>query len=100
MRRTWQHVYASNLLREQELGYPLRNPRPKDPSDSEGLQVGDVGYVDRDGKFNCVLNIRFPPEGLQDQVSSFDLALPIGGRVFNPEKAIIAGVKRILGDPR
>ena len=102
MPRTQQHIYASNLLREQNLGYPLRDPRPKDKSDSEGLQVGDVGYVDGDGKFNWVFNIRFPPGELQDRVPSFDLALPVGGLEFKPRKVFIAGVKRILDhrDPR
>ena len=100
MRRTRQDVYASNLLRAQDFGYPLRHPRPKDKSDSEGLQVGDVGYVDGDGKFNWVLSIRFPPERLQDQIPSFDLALPVGGQEFKPGEVFMGGVKRILDHPR
>ena len=101
MRRTRQHIYASNLLHEPHLGgYPLRNPSPKDKSDSEGLQVGDVGYVDGDGKFNWVLNIRFPPEGLQSSIQRFDLPSPVGGREFKPKKVIMAGVKRIPEPPR
>ena len=101
MRRTPQQVYASNLLREPDLwGYPLRNPSPKDKSNPEGLQVGDVGYVDENGKFNWVLNIRFPPEGLQGRIPSFDLALPVGELEFKPGKVIRAGVKQILDDPR
>ena len=101
MRRTPQQVYASNLLREPDLwGYPLRNPSPKDKSNLEGLQVGDVGYVDGNGKFNWVLNIRFPPEGLQGRIQRFDLALPVGEREFKPGKVIRAGVKQIPYDPR
>ena len=99
MRRTRQDVYASNLLRAQDFGYPLRNPRPKDPSDSEGLQVGDVGYVDGDGKFNWVLNIGFPPNGLQNQIPSFHLPLPVGRREFKPGEVFMSGVKRILDVP-
>ena len=101
MRRTRQHIYASNLLHEPHLGgYPLRNPSPKDKSDLEGLQVGDVGYVDGDGKFNRVLNIRFPPPGLQDRIPSYDFSLPIGVEEFKPKKVIMAGVRRIPNHPR
>ena len=102
MHRTRQHVYASNLLRlEPHLGgYPLLNPSPKEKSDLEGIQVGDVGYVDGDGRFNWKFNIRFPPGELQNQIQSFDLALPAGEVVFKPRKVIITGVNRILDGSR
>ena len=96
MGRTPQHIYASNLLRRQSFGYPLRNPRPKDNSDSEGLRIGDVGYVDKHGKFNLVFNIHSPPKEPQDHTLNFSLSQPVAQRVFDADKVLMAGVKRDL----
>jgi len=57
-----QGVYAANL--QQNRGYPLFNPEPSSglriPYNTEGFQIGDVGYVDNDGEFTCLFNICFP----------------------------------------
>ena len=95
-----QHIYASNLLRQQSFGYPLRNPRPKDKFDPEGFRIGDVGHVDGNGKFNLVLNICSPPKELEGQIPSFHLVQPVGEPAFKPKKVLMAGVKRILKEPR
>ena len=95
MRRAHQHVYASNLLRGQDFGYPLRNPKPDDKSAQEGLQVGDVGHVDENGKFHQILNIRCLPQELQGRIPGFNLVQPVGELEFKPKKVIVAGVKRI-----
>ena len=96
MDRTLQHIYASNLLRRQSYGYPLRNPRPKDKSDPEGLRIGDVGYVNKHGEFNLVFNIHSPPKELQDHTLNFLLSQPVTKPMFDPDKVLMAGVKRDL----
>ena len=100
MDRTPQDVYASNLLRGQSFGYPLRNPRPKDKSDLGGLRVGDVGYVDKNGTFNLAFNISSPPNELQDVIPGFPLAQPDFEQAFKPGEVFVAGVQRILDVPR
>lgn len=94
MNRTPQHVYASNLLREQRFGYPLRNPRPKDKFDEEGFQIGDVGYIDKNGKFNWVLHISSPPQELQDRIQGFHVLQPVYEPAFGAKKVFTAGVQR------
>ena len=47
-------------LREQYFDYPLRNPSPKDKSDPEGSELGDVGHIDGNSQSRRVLNIRCP----------------------------------------
>ena len=101
MNRTPQDVYASNLLREQSSGYPLRIPKPTDKSHLEGLQIGDVGYIDDYGEFNVVFNINFlPRELLEDGVQNFPLIQPVGKVAFDTGHVFKAGVKQILKDPR
>ncbi|KAI9455531.1 hypothetical protein HD554DRAFT_2042764 [Boletus coccyginus] len=71
-----QGVYAANL--QQNRGYPLFNPEPssglRTPYNTEGFQIGDVGYVDNDGEFTCLFNICFPlpAELCQRGVPPFD----------------------------
>ena len=92
---TLQDVYASNLLRRQRIGYPLRNPRPKDKFDPEGFQVGDVGYVDDNGRFNPLFNIQSLPEQLQDRCPNFPLGnQPLGEPELGAGTVIMAGVHR------
>ena len=100
MNRTPQHAYASSLLREQNFGYPLRNPRPNDKADLEGFQIGDVGHVDENGRFHPVLNIGSPPKELQGQIQRFHFVPPVGELAFKPKKVFMAGVKRTLEQPR
>ena len=86
--RTPQNIYASNLLRVQSFGYPLRNPKPKDKFDPEGFRIGDVGYVDDYGKFNCVFNISFlPKELLKDDIQSLPLDQPASEEHLTLEKS-------------
>lgn len=104
MGNTPQHVYASHL--RQNLGYPLRNPRPNSiltqPYSEEGFQIGDVGYVDDYGEFNLVFNINFPPEELQGQNLSFppdkpiQFAQPVASQAINPNTVLMTGVERNL----
>ena len=98
MSRTPQDIYASNLLRRQSFGYPLRNPRPKDRFSSlEGFRIGDVGHIDENGEFNVLFNITSPPETLQNLLApGFDLAQPPAKPAFNAGKIFMAGVKRKL----
>ena len=96
MDKTPQHIYASNLLRRQSFGYPLRNPRPKDKSDSEGLRIGDVGYINKHGEFNTVFNIHSPPKELHDHTLNFLLSQPVAKRVFDADRVLMAGVERDL----
>ena len=96
MDRTPQHIYASNLLRRQSFGYPLRNPRPKDKSDSEGLQIGDVGYVNKHGEFIPVFNIHSPPKELKHSPLNFPLSRPVAKRVFEADRVLMSGVKQDL----
>ena len=103
MDSTPQHVYASNLLRRQSFGYPLRNPRAKDKFDLEGFpQIGDVGYVDSYGEFNVVFNVMSPPKELQGQALNFHLTQPVAKLAFNPDTIFMAGVERnkVAGRPR
>ncbi|KAI6097705.1 hypothetical protein EDD16DRAFT_589563 [Pisolithus croceorrhizus] len=55
-----QDMYAKHLL-HSGYGYPLRIPEPRntlpDYYRDSGLQVGDVGTVDRDGQFDVLFNI-------------------------------------------
>ena len=96
MNRTPQDVYASNLLREQHFGYPLRNPEPNNTSDSdtEGIRIGDVGYVGDYGDFNRVCNLIGHHTELQKPLHQF------ARKTFPAEKVLTAGVKRILEDPK
>ena len=99
--RTPQDVYASNLLRVQNFGYPLRNPKPEDRFDPEGFRIGDVGYVDDYGKFNKVFNISsLPKELLEDGIQSLPLDQPVGEEAFDTGKIFRAGVKQLLEEPR
>ena len=100
MPRTWQDVYASNLLREQHFGYPLRNPRPTDASDSEGLRVGDIGHVDENGTFILAFNISSPPKELQGEIPGAPLPQFFLKEMFSRESVFKAGAKQILGEPR
>ena len=96
MSRTPQDVYASNLLRRQSFGYPLRNPRPKDKYSEEGFRIGDVGHVDENGEFNVLFNISSPPKALQDPLVApgFDLAQSPAKSAFDAGKIFMAGVER------
>ena len=100
MPRALQDVYASNLLRAQNFGYPLGDPRPKYESDLEGLQVGDVGYVDDYGEFNSAFNISSPPKELQGKIPGFHFSYPISTPAFPSGTVFMAGVKRIPDYPR
>ena len=102
MDSTPQHVYASNLLRRQSFGYPLRNPKPNDQFGLEGFRIGDLGYVDSYGEFNLVFNISSPPKELQDQILDFRLAEPVAKPAFPAKKVFMAGVERnpVDGRPR
>ncbi|KAF8415203.1 hypothetical protein L210DRAFT_2747694 [Boletus edulis BED1] len=76
-----QDVYAKYL--PSNHGYPLWFPEPSStlPSSykADGLQIGDVGYVDGDGAFNVLFNISFRPNHALNQrlgvSSTFD---PVG----------------------
>ena len=96
MDKTPQDIYASNLLREQNYGYPLRNPRPKDKFENEGLRVGDVGYVDKHGEFKLVFNIHSPPGKHQNRTLKISLSPPAAQQVFDPDTVLMAGVEREL----
>ena len=101
MSRTPQDIYASNLLRGQSFGYPLRDPKPNDKSDLEGFRIGDVGYIDDYGEFNWIFNIRsLPKELLEDGIHNLPLDLPAGKQAFTAEKVFMAGVKQVLEEPR
>ncbi|KAF8432207.1 hypothetical protein L210DRAFT_3558656 [Boletus edulis BED1] len=56
-----QDLYAKCL--PSDYGYPLRVPEPSSTLPSsykkDGLQIGDVGYVNGDGAFNPLFNISF-----------------------------------------
>ncbi|KAI5991969.1 hypothetical protein EDD15DRAFT_1070489 [Pisolithus albus] len=61
---SFQDVYATYLQHRDYgiYGYPLRMPEPMstlefEPYQSFGLQIGDVGVVDRDGQFDVLFNI-------------------------------------------
>ena len=97
MSRIPQDVYASNLLRRQSFGYPLRNPRPKDKSNQESFRIGDVGHVDENGEFNILFNISFLPKELQDPDWYFDPAQPAAKPAFSADKIFMTGVKQNLG---
>ena len=60
MSDSFQDVYAKHLPCAP-YGYPLRMPEPMSilPQDyqDEGLQIGDVGIVRRDGQFDVLFNI-------------------------------------------
>ena len=48
-----------------EEGYPLWNPTPvllPRRRQTNGLKIGDVGVIDRDGCFNSLFNICNPPD--------------------------------------
>ena len=101
MSRTPQDIYASNLLRGQTFGYPLRDPKPSDKFDFEGLRIGDVGYIDDYGEFNWVFHISSLPKGLlEGGMQNLPLDQPVGKQVFDTEKVFVAGVKQILKEPR
>ena len=101
MNRSPQDVYASNLLRVQSFGYPLRNPKPKDKFDPEGFRIGDVGYVDDYGEFNCIFNISsLPKELLEDGTQNLPCVGPASKEGFDTGKVLKAGVKQILKEPR
>lgn len=68
---TRQDVYAANLLQDPEVrrhGYPLHSPAPRgeleEPYQTDGFQIGDVGYITNEGEFNPLFNIcsRLPDE--------------------------------------
>ena len=94
MDRTLQDVYASNLLRGQQFGYPLRNPEPNDASDLEGYQIGDVGYVGDYGDFNQVCNLIELHKELQEPLRQSSR------KMFQAETVLKAGVRQTLKEPR
>ncbi|KAI6103757.1 hypothetical protein EV401DRAFT_696527 [Pisolithus croceorrhizus] len=63
MSDSFQDVYAKYLQHHDYgiYGYPLRMPEPMStlPENYQdfGLQIGDVGVVDREGQFNVLFNI-------------------------------------------
>ncbi|KAI6094844.1 hypothetical protein F5141DRAFT_1165267 [Pisolithus sp. B1] len=103
-----QDVYAKHLL-HAGYGYPLRIPEPRstlpDYYQDSGLQVGDVGTVDRDGQFDVLFNIykckdnllhdrrgvpkNFQPIKLQGDINSRDNVIP-------PRPIHSRGIERIL----
>ena len=94
MSYTPQDIYASNLLREQRFGYPLRNPNSQS-SGLEGCRIGDVGYVDAHGEFKVVFNIHSSDtEVLRGQTLSFDLDQPYAKPAFEARQMFMAGVAR------
>ena len=93
MSRTPQDVYASNLLREQSFGYPLRDPTSQS-SNLEGCQIGDVGYVDALGEFKVVLNICSSVEEQQGRALGFDIDQPYAKPAFDARQVFMAGVVR------
>ncbi|KAN0087968.1 hypothetical protein V8E55_006589 [Tylopilus felleus] len=60
MSDSFQDVYAKHLP-STPYGYPLRMPEPMStlPQDyqDDGLQIGDVGIVGKDGQFDVLFNI-------------------------------------------
>ena len=69
---------------------------PKDKLDLEGFQVGDVGYVDDNGRFNPLFNIQPLPEQLRDRCPNFPLEnQPLGEPELVAGTVIMAGVDRL-----
>ncbi|KAG6369265.1 hypothetical protein JVT61DRAFT_15509 [Boletus reticuloceps] len=109
---THQHVYATNL--RQNFGYPLRNPKPNSrlgqPYVKEGLQIGDVGYVDDYGEFIRLFNIKFPlpnkeklPEefhnrSLNPPDNLIEFTEPVAEQALWPGKVFKSGVNQNLKD--
>ncbi|KAG6369268.1 hypothetical protein JVT61DRAFT_15513 [Boletus reticuloceps] len=110
---TPQHVYAANL--KQEFGYPLRTPKPNSrlgqPYVKEGLQIGDVGFVDDDGEFIWLFNSKFPlsdsdkleklPEEFHNRTLTppdtfIEFPEPVLKHGFDPETVFTFGVERNL----
>ena len=101
MNHTLQDIYASNLLWGQNFGYPLRDPKPSDKFDSEGLRIGDVGYINDYGEFKWLFSIRsLPKELLEGGIQNLTFDEPASNRVFDVEKVLMAGVKQTLEEPR
>ncbi|KAG9316997.1 hypothetical protein JVU11DRAFT_1177 [Chiua virens] len=102
MQNTHQHVYAANL--RQNLGYPLRNPRPGiglGPPYTDGFQIGDVGCIDQYGEFIVFFNINFPPKDLgfdPPDNPRFDRPVPRQG--CDRETVYVSGAKRRAGEAR
>ena len=63
-----QDAFARHWFRD---GYPLRNPAPAllpPPRQMDGLKIGDIGTIDRDGCFDSLFNICDPPDpALEDE---------------------------------
>ena len=62
--RSDSEIYARNLLPLRH-GYPLWRPKPQHPSPEyniTGVQVGDVGFITRDGEFEFLFNICLPKD--------------------------------------
>jgi len=104
-----QGVYATNL--QQNRGYPLRIPKPSaklgSPYDKEGLQIGDVGYVNDYGEFIRLFNIFFPlpdePRGLHDvppvkPIPQDTVAFTKHSLALPEDHLFMTGVKRQLDD--
>lgn len=106
-----QDVYAVNL--RQSYGYPLHSPAPRsglgEPYNKEGLQIGDVGYVNSLGEFDVLFNIAFPDS---DKDCSCDpqpsLKVPYGqagqprmNHLVLPERRVfMTGVEQNVDKPR
>ena len=84
-----QNLYAKNL--RQSFGYPLRFPEPKPglplSYEEHGLQIGDVGYVDDDGRFEVLFNICFPSDHELHQDERNKLTKLVGLAKFNPNES-------------
>ena len=55
-------------------GYPLWNPAPvslPQRRKTDGLKIGDVGVIDRDGCFNALFNICSPPDRALERAYGF-----------------------------
>ncbi|KAI6012903.1 hypothetical protein BKA83DRAFT_4364678 [Pisolithus microcarpus] len=95
MKDSPQDVYAKHL--PYDYGYPLRGPEPMsglpETYQDDGLQIGDVGIVDKNGQFDVLFNIckgsdnclhdrRGVPENFQPtregEVNHRDNAIPPG----------------------
>ncbi|KAF8123155.1 CHAT domain-containing protein [Boletus edulis] len=110
---TPQHFYVASL--KQEFGYPLRTPEPNSrlgqPYVREGLQIGDVGFVDEDGEFIWLFNIKFPlsdsdrleklPEEFHNRIlippdTFIEFPEPVPKHGLDLEKVFTFGVERKL----
>jgi hypothetical protein len=58
----------SRLLLPKRLGFPLFNPEPYPNEPSDGIQIGDVGTLTKEGSFDFCFNVLSPADSRRNRL--------------------------------